>query len=625
MSSASRSKSQVVEGASRRRRKNISEVDSEGQPDKTSGGTPMASSDSGVESAAEVDLTDMKATDSPLSRAASSPSGHHDTIVCGECHLNFPISQFSQFIEHKTSNCGGKMTPSEVMETSPVNFDRQSRRRTFTPTLKHRIRSTSANPLLLNYNMDVTTDTNDLDNIRRGSVTCYTCKERFGDIWNLVKHCYTTHALRICEEDLADNHSCTSTSSPNSHSDSFSLARTFRETTPLKNGSVLQPSAKSAFNLSAFCSERLKEIAEKASSETGDIKNIKRAPTEETDDEHVTSAFTSTSLGQNNMNAVNGIANSSNLGLWMQPQVLTAMQDYYSSMHHYNNSAAAAAILGLNSLSAQQPGLFNAIPKTEEASAFTPNPVRPSSAAVRRRSPVEDEATPRKNQRTEEDSEPFIVVDDNELAEPAARRQLNVKKERCTYCLKVFTNRSNLIVHLRSHTGEKPYKCQLCPYACAQSSKLTRHMRTHGQQGKETYHCYICHMPFSVHSTLEKHMRKCVVNNSQTNAREESPSGRARPTPSALADATSLLALSNTPVSSAPPQTSNAVSQSNQIVLNWLQNLQALNVSNSSSQPTSASSNSKEEYVEDEDMEETEASELNERLRKEAAETAVAV
>uniref|UniRef100_A0A915LKZ6 C2H2-type domain-containing protein n=1 Tax=Meloidogyne javanica TaxID=6303 RepID=A0A915LKZ6_MELJA len=77
------------------------------------------------------------------------------------------------------------------------------------------------------------------------------------------------------------------------------------------------------------------------------------------------------------------------------------------------------------------------------------------------------------------------ILEDGELAEPAAKRDPKAKKDRCSFCQKVFTNRSNLIVHLRSHTGEKPYKCQLCPYACAQSSKLTRHMRTHGQQGKE--------------------------------------------------------------------------------------------------------------------------------------------
>jgi len=45
-----------------------------------------------------------------------------------------------------------------------------------------------------------------------------------------------------------------------------------------------------------------------------------------------------------------------------------------------------------------------------------------------------------------------------------------------------------------------------------QSSKLTRHMKTHGRLGKDVYRCRFCDMPFSVPSTLEKHMRKCVVN-----------------------------------------------------------------------------------------------------------------
>ncbi|KAJ6633083.1 B-cell lymphoma/leukemia 11A [Pseudolycoriella hygida] len=85
------------------------------------------------------------------------------------------------------------------------------------------------------------------------------------------------------------------------------------------------------------------------------------------------------------------------------------------------------------------------------------------------------------------------------------------RNDTCEFCGKVFKNCSNLTVHRRSHTGEKPYKCELCSYACAQSSKLTRHMKTHGRMGKDVYRCRFCDMPFSVPSTLEKHMRKCVV------------------------------------------------------------------------------------------------------------------
>ena len=83
------------------------------------------------------------------------------------------------------------------------------------------------------------------------------------------------------------------------------------------------------------------------------------------------------------------------------------------------------------------------------------------------------------------------------------------RNDTCKFCGKVFKNTSNLTVHIRSHTGEKPYKCDKCEYSCAQSSKLTRHMKIHVKSGSGILRCALCDMPFTVQSTLEKHLRKC--------------------------------------------------------------------------------------------------------------------
>uniref|UniRef100_A0A8C6W4R8 Zinc finger protein 296 n=1 Tax=Nannospalax galili TaxID=1026970 RepID=A0A8C6W4R8_NANGA len=79
----------------------------------------------------------------------------------------------------------------------------------------------------------------------------------------------------------------------------------------------------------------------------------------------------------------------------------------------------------------------------------------------------------------------------------------------CEFCGKYFANSSNLTVHRRSHTGERPYACDQCPYACAQSSKLNRHRRMHGLgPGSTRYECPYCYVPFGLRATLDKHLRQ---------------------------------------------------------------------------------------------------------------------
>ena len=49
----------------------------------------------------------------------------------------------------------------------------------------------------------------------------------------------------------------------------------------------------------------------------------------------------------------------------------------------------------------------------------------------------------------------------------------------CLDCPKAFTVRSALTDHIRrAHTGEKPYACDACEYSCATSSELARHKRS---------------------------------------------------------------------------------------------------------------------------------------------------
>merc|ERR1719378_1146824 len=52
---------------------------------------------------------------------------------------------------------------------------------------------------------------------------------------------------------------------------------------------------------------------------------------------------------------------------------------------------------------------------------------------------------------------------------------------KCDIFGRQFSNNTNLKIHKRTHTEEKPYKCTMCPKTFSQGGNMRRHILTHGK------------------------------------------------------------------------------------------------------------------------------------------------
>ena len=101
------------------------------------------------------------------------------------------------------------------------------------------------------------------------------------------------------------------------------------------------------------------------------------------------------------------------------------------------------------------------------------------------------------------------------------RTHTGYKPYHCIQWDKAFTQNCILIRHLRTHRGDNLYQCNQCNKAFTQNNILITYMRTHTEE--KPYQCNHCDKSFFGNSNFQKHIRTHTREKSYQNFHFDTP------------------------------------------------------------------------------------------------------
>ncbi|KAK3913214.1 Ichor [Frankliniella fusca] len=158
----------------------------------------------------------------------------------------------------------------------------------------------------------------------------------------------------------------------------------------------------------------------------------------------------------------------------MDDILLSPLDDYEKLKMIENEVAESAKRYGIHHYGAPPPA--TAPPASSHPSTPT-TPARPKKKASRR-SGERPPAKPKASSAAGAVSSSSASVTTN-----GARRERSL--HHCTICSKAFKDKYSVNVHIRTHTGEKPFACSVCGKSFRQKAHLAKHYHTHIVQKSE--------------------------------------------------------------------------------------------------------------------------------------------